>query len=452
MSSSALATIPSLVEPAHYLSSDSLTAYFSILKASVDGAKQQRSYPVASMGFVLAECDSSNDTWISQAEFWAPTRRLMHFMRVGLLFIDLDTYKVPGLAGMSPDDLLKKLLALCEQTGIPEPSIVVYSGRGLQAKWLLSSPLPAKALPRWSLVQHELCRRLVPLGADANAVDASRVLRLVHTVNSRSGEIVRVVHNTDVRLDFDAIADRLLPLTREQLQAVREARRAKQSGQRPATRTKGHLTAIDTASAAGLRPFVGSQLAWDRLADMRTLAKLRGWAHGAPDGSRDLAVFVGACLLAQALPNVPRFHDELRVLGREFAPHWSSSAVNASVSAVMARMRMLAAGRKVEYQGMQVDPRYRWRNDTLIQRFGITPDEERQLQTIISGTEAARRDAVRARMKREAAGAATRDAWLASHEQKRISARLARAQSKSWAEIATVVGYPSADAARKACA
>ncbi|BDB71315.1 hypothetical protein Cthiooxydans_37270 [Comamonas thiooxydans] len=115
-------------------------------------------------------------------------------------------------------------------------------------------------------------------------------------------------------------------------------------------------------------------------------------------------------------------------------------------------MKMLAEGQKVEYQGMQVDPRYRWRNDTLIQRFSITPDEERQLQTIISRTEAARRDAVRARVKREAAGAATRDAWLASHEQKRISARLARAQGKSWAEIATVVGYPSADAARKACA
>lgn len=68
------------------------------------------------MGFVLAECDPSNDTWISQAEFWAPTRRLVHFMRVGLLFIDLDTYKVPGLAGLSPDELLKKLLVLCEQT------------------------------------------------------------------------------------------------------------------------------------------------------------------------------------------------------------------------------------------------------------------------------------------------------------------------------------------------
>lgn len=452
MSSSALATISSLVEPAHYLSSDSLTAYFSILKASADGAKQQRSYPVASMGFVLAECDPSNDTWISQAEFWAPTRRLVHFMRVGLLFIDLDTYKVPGLAGLSPDEQLKKLLTLCEQNSIPEPSIVVYSGRGLQAKWLLSSPLPARALPRWSLVQRELCRRLAPLGADTNAVDASRVLRLVHTVNSRSGEIVRVVHNTDIRLDFDVIADRLLPLTREQLQAAREARRVKQSDQRPATRTRGHLTVIDTASAGRLLPFIGAQLAWDRLTDIRTLAKLRGWTHGAPDGSRDLAVFVGACLLAQALPNVPRFHDELRALGREFAPHWPLSAVNASASAVMVRMKMLAEGQKVEYQGMQVDPRYRWRNDTLIQRFSITPDEERQLQTIISRTEAARRDAVRARVKREAAGAATRDAWLASHEQKRISARLARAQGKSWAEIATVVGYPSADAARKACA
>ena len=100
---------------------------------------------------------------------------------------------------------------------------------------------------------------------------------------------------------------------------------------------------------------------------------------------------------------------------------------------------------------MQVDPRYRWRNDTLIQRFGITPDEERRLATIVSRGEASRRHAERCRASREEAGAVTREVYESNAEQKRATARLMRAQGKSWAAIAAEVGYKNADAARKSC-
>jgi hypothetical protein len=358
-------------------------------------------------------------------------------MRVGLLFVDLDTYKLPEFAGLSPEAQLERLLRLCETMGLPEPSLVVFSGRGLQAKWLLDSGLPARALPRWSLVQHELGRRLAGLGADPNALDASRVLRLDQTVNSRSGEVVRVVHRSGTRYDFNRLADTLLPLTRAKLQQLRQERAERAADpRRPATRTQGHLTAIDTGALGHLRPFIGAQLAWDRLADLRTLARLRGWTQGAPDGSRDLAVFIGASFLAQAVPNVPRFYDELRVLGREFAPHWNFREVNASASAVVSRMRRMAKGETVEYAGVQVDPRYRWRNDTLIQRFSITPDEERQLSTIVSRGEARRRDAERDTKRRREAGAVTRAEYEGNSEQKRATVRLMRAQGKTQAAIA----------------
>lgn len=443
------------LEPACYLQLDDRTAYFSLLR-QMDGTtgKRQRSYPVSEMAYVLANCDPSVDTWISQAEFWAPTRRLLHFMRVGLLFVDLDTYKLPELAGLSAESQLERLLRLCEAEGLPEPSLVVFSGRGLQAKWLLDSSLPARALPRWSHVQHELCRRLTALGSDTNALDASRVLRLVHTVNSKSGEVVRVMHNTSTRYDFDKLANALLPFTRDQLKQMRQER-ALANGQeqqtRPVTRTKGHLTAIDTGALGNLRPFIGAQLAWDRLHDLRKLAELRGWTRGAPDGSRDLSVFLGACFLAQAVPNVPRFYDELRVLGKEFAPHWTYAEVNASASAVIDRMKLMSKGEKVEVNGHLVDPRYKWRNDTLIQRLSITPAEERQLATIISSGEARRRDAERKRDARQHAGASDRAGYLESHEQKRATARLMRAQGKSWADVASELGYKDANSARVAC-
>lgn len=132
------------------------------------------------------------------------------------------------------------------------------------------------------------------------------------------------------------------------------------------------------------------------------------------------------------------------MLGREFAPHWSFRDINASASAVVARMRRMGRGETVEYAGIQVDPRYRWRNDTLIQRFSITPDEERQLMTIVSRGEAARRHAEREAQrrveKREAAGGQTRAEYLSASEDKRTSARLMRAKGMTQAAIAKELG------------
>ena len=92
------------------------------------------------------------------------------------------------------------------------------------------------------------------------------------------------------------------------------------------------------------------------------------------------------------------------------------------------------------YAGVQVDPRYRWRNDTLIQRFGITPDEERQLATIVSRVEAARRHAEREVQRRQEAGAVTRAEYLSASDDKRVSARLMRAKGMTQTAIAKELG------------
>lgn len=158
--------------------------------------------------------------------------------------------------------------------------------------------------------------------------------------------------------------------------------------------------------------------------------------------------------MAQAVV-VPRLRDEVDELAREFTPNWSSSEVQSCVSSVLARAGAAAKGQQVEFNGHTVDPRYRWRNATLIDRLGITAEEERQMGTIVSQAESKRRDAQRkeqARAKaREEGEALSREGWLASHEQKRATARLLRAQGKTWPEVATMAGYQSANTARMAC-
>jgi hypothetical protein len=110
------------------------------------------------------------------------------------LFVDVDSYKVEWSKGKTPEQQAASFIYFCEQEGIPWPSLIIFSGRGLQAKWLLEYSIPRAVLLRWNACQKRLVDRLASYGADPAAKDAARVLRLVETVNSKSGEVCRLVH------------------------------------------------------------------------------------------------------------------------------------------------------------------------------------------------------------------------------------------------------------------
>ena len=164
--------------------------FFSILSKKAGEDARQNSFPLTIMHEVLPLLPMNIDTWMSQCEFIKPNRRIINLARIPLLFVDLDCYL------MTPQKALSTLLWRCDELGLPHPSITIFSGRGLQAKWLLDKPLPRWALPRWNQVQSQLVKSFALLGADMNAKDASRVLRLVNTTNSRSNEKVQVLHTT----------------------------------------------------------------------------------------------------------------------------------------------------------------------------------------------------------------------------------------------------------------
>jgi hypothetical protein len=68
--------------------------FFSIL-VNDQGEKKQSSHRLIEMPTVLELIDKTRDTWMTQAEFIRPNRRVVNLARIGLLFADLDT----GAAG-----------------------------------------------------------------------------------------------------------------------------------------------------------------------------------------------------------------------------------------------------------------------------------------------------------------------------------------------------------------
>jgi hypothetical protein len=415
------------------------------LQGSQGRPKVQRSYPLREMPQIIENLDQTRDTWISQAEFIRQSRRVVYLLRLNLCFVDLDTYKTPWKS-YSPEAMASLIRGFCQDEDIPEPSLILFSGRGLQVKWLFERPLPRAALPRWNAVQRQLVERLKRFGADPSARDASRLLRLVDTVNTRSGERVRVLWvNTSqgeiIHYGFDLFSEWLLPVDRDVIRKEKEDREERRQA----------FQLLKGGRTGNLRPFSGRQVAWDRLEDLRTLANLRGWTtNGIPHGYRSKYIHwsLNFLLLSGAVHSSQLFY-EAQALVREVCPALPQD-VRSVLSTLYSKAQAYEAGEKVEYAGRTYPPLYTPRNSTIMELFAITDEEGKKLKTIITKEEAARRHRERNRLsgcqRRRELGAVDRATYLRIVEQRteqcRAQARLLRAKGLSIRQVAKEMGLP----------
>jgi hypothetical protein len=292
-------------------------------------------------------------------------------------------------------------------------------------------------MPRWKAVQLELWRLFGHLKADKKALDGSRVLRLVGTVSSaakaegRGDGVVREIFRArvpslgSIRLgsgviahDFDVFASTVLPIDREDLRTPALAS-ANESAFEPAVKkspSPGRSREEWVKSSSRL--LVPAQLAWDRLADLRSLLHLRGWEEGAPPGERNMFVYLGTCFLAQT-GLAQSLTLEARELALEFAPAWTHQQVTDCIHSVKARFDAARRGEVVDFNGRLVSPLYVQSNEYLIEFLSVTMKEQQQLKTIIGKDEKRERDKAWHAAKRRAEGRPT----LQEQEDKRTALR-----------------------------
>ena len=368
-----------LFEPAEYI--DQRGPGFFTVAAKPKGVWNESSYELQLLPAVVKAADPDIDTYITQAVFNQQNRRATNMQSVGLLFTDLDTYDCPGLRDKSPETQTHELAAFCQAEGIPLPSIVLFSGRGLQAKWLLTEAIGAISLPDWNITQNRLCTLLEPFAADKAAKDISRVLRLDHTVNTKSGIYARVVYTSSgvdtvlARYDFQELSKRL--------------------AERFPVETPKQSTRLHVVRPSNNMTF--QRLNWYRLYDLRDLWTMRG---GVTIGHREVTLFWQLNFLLRAEPG--RAQDIWKE-AQSLAGQIDRSAGwyhDSDLSTVYRKARELRDGNTVEYQGRKYPPLYTPKNQTLIDLFSITSDEEKKLRTIISKEEKYRRKVE----KRRAAG------------------------------------------------
>ncbi|MCL3027120.1 hypothetical protein L6P87_27060 [Klebsiella pneumoniae] len=121
-------------------------------------------------------------------------------------------------------------------------------------------------------------------------------------------------------------------------------------------------------------------------------------------------------LLLSGATNSAQMYHEAAALSSELDTRWSYRSKE--LMTLYSKAKSYEAGERVEFGGKSFAPLYTPKNDTLINLFQISQQEQEQLKTIISTDEAQKRrrerDRLRDEERRRAAGQLEREAYEAN--------------------------------------
>ena len=386
----------------HPRAPDGSCGYFGVARRFGKDDWRERLYSVDAAEPVVRALAGVEDAYITQATFVRKRRlaSLAHTLRCA--FTDLDLYNV----NMRADDAsVEAVVRHASDVGIPQPSLVVSSGRGLYAKWLFDTPITSTLMPQWNALQATLIGLYRGFGCDPKVRDAARVLRPASSINSKSGATVKVVLDTGRTWSFAELCEqvgRVSVATPEPQTPGEDCAGGARASTSAAKRTRmllqagdltdfGHLSTYSARSEPiMMRQMTAQSLNWARFLDLRDLAIARGGFH---QGWRDEFLFWMVCFLGHSgVITGENFEREVQQLlmafprANDFQP-----LTDGSLQTIKRKIQEARQGKFVRYQGARMSPIYTPTNDYLMERMQITPQEERSLRTLISGQERQRR-------------------------------------------------------------
>ena len=196
------------------------------------------------------------------------------------------------------------------------------------------------------------------------------VLRLVGTTNTKVDRPVRCLFPSvgePERYSFEELAATLLPYA--------DPRDADRERALPAQRP---LSGLRLAASEGRSTSSGPWSLWGRrLDDLQALRELR-WFGPLPPGHRDWWLFLACIALSWMVPSHVVKREVLALGSAALGGAWTREALLRDMGAAVRRAEAAARGELVEWppgSGEFVDPRYRFRDSTIIDRLDITDEE-----------------------------------------------------------------------------
>ena len=299
---------------------------------------------------LLKQDFDKEDVYISMSTFYKPMRRIETIKEIGNLFLDLDTYNTK----FTKTQILMNLEENYFNRVIPIPNLIIDSGRGLTLVWSIEK-VPYMALPLWKSIQEYLYSQLKEFGADRKALDATRVLRVAGSINSKSGTRVTILEKYEYKYTLREIQREFLPDLDEN--------KSKKKG-RPKKVVYVHRE---------------RSLYQGRILDLVKLCELRNYDV---KGQREIILFLYRYYLCYFYEDEQKALEDVLELNKEFIQPLSEKEV----------IRATGSAEKVF---KAKDKQYKYKNETLIEILEISEYEQTHMKIIIGKEEYKRRHRVR---------------------------------------------------------
>ncbi|WP_227453491.1 MULTISPECIES: helix-turn-helix transcriptional regulator [unclassified Clostridioides] len=288
--------------------------------------------------------DNKVNVYISHNTFYKPQRRIENIKELNAIFIDIDCYNTKYTKEAVRFFIEKDLNGI-----IPNPTMLVDSGRGLYYVLKLE-PVPSKALPLWYAIQRYIYNQLKEFGADAKALDPTRVLRATGTINSKTQTEVKIIDYDGYTYTLKEIQENYLPELKEKKQ-----------------KSKGRPKKV-------ISLFNEYSLYHARLNDLIKICELRSYDM---EGCREVTLFLYRYFTCCFMEDEVQALECTLELNKQFVkPLKDNEVVKHTKSAETA------------YKSKK----YKFKNSTLIDLLGITEEEQKHLKTIIGKKEANERE------------------------------------------------------------
>lgn len=352
--------------------------YIALCNINADGEFSQHHYLydvlVNKLGFEAFELDKNY--YFSPNTFFKPRRSVETVRQISALYVDLDLHgKTKAEVKRITRDLVVFLKTDAVLKNIPAPSIIVFTGRGLQLYWVLD-PLPKHGVPLWQMTQDSITNafraifKRYNIDIDVDHVsDIARVLRLPGTINTKAGEMARVLEFNDNKFRLDEINENYFP----------ELSDFKHSPRKPKAPAKlYHLFNLYSLHLARLNDII-------KLVEMRK-------GHIESDECRRRLVFLYRYLTCCYLKSPQHALALTLDFNKGFTqPLPERTVIKATESAEKAYFDWLSGDVDI-INGVPFRKGYNYKNSTLIDWLSITPEEQREMETIIGKEEKYRRN------------------------------------------------------------
>lgn len=315
--------------------------------------------------------------------FISPARQNDKCFQITSFYVDLDYYKIPKYSNKSCEEMI----SIMRKKGLfkdLEPSFAVDSGNGMYLYYLLDSTLNGQLSNLkyiWAKTEEALIKRFIKFGADVQASDLAREVRMPGSRNGKTGRIARLICDKSKEIKRYKLEEMTRVLLDKKEKKSKSERRATYRG----------ATVLNWSI----------NVAYKRCRDLEKLVELRGNCEGTRDY---MCLLYRHSLLHQnfseeeSLAETINFALKMTDFGyksfdEKYIETVTKPVVRYYANFVQAQKDYSKTDKSITFNKFVQDKKCMlWTNAKMTQKLEITQDEMQHMLTLFNTKEKNRRD------------------------------------------------------------